>query len=363
MQNKNHYIIIMAGGIGSRFWPMSRTKLPKQFHDILDRGQTLIQETFDRFASFIPAENIYVVTNDRYFDLVKEQLPLLKDDQILLEPVGRNTAPCVAYACYKIKTINPDAVFVVAPSDHLISKPEVFREKIQLGMKACAENDIIMTLGINPTRPDTGYGYIQYIDNEDHSGYYQVKTFTEKPTLEVAKSFVESGDYVWNAGIFLFSARTIIESFEKYLPDMGELFSGINDDYYQASEKEAIAETYAVCKNISIDYGIMERAAIEGEVFVIPADFGWSDLGTWGSVHSNMSKDYYENAVNGKAVVYESYNNVIKITQKDKLLILKGLDGFIVVDTEDALLICKKEEEQFIKEIVGDLKVNHEDFV
>ncbi|MCB0855086.1 MAG: mannose-1-phosphate guanylyltransferase, partial [Bacteroidetes bacterium] len=203
MQNKNHYIIIMAGGIGSRFWPMSRTKLPKQFHDILNRGKTLIQETFDRFASFIPAENIYVVTNERYFDLVKEQLPLLQDDQILLEPVGRNTAPCVAYAAYKIQTINPNAVFVVAPSDHLISKPEVFQEKIQLGLNACEENDIIMTLGITPTRPDTGYGYIQFLEDEKDNGYYQVKTFTEKPTLEVAESFVESGDYVWNAGIFL----------------------------------------------------------------------------------------------------------------------------------------------------------------
>ena len=231
MQNKNHYIIIMAGGIGSRFWPMSRTKLPKQFHDILNRGKTLIQETFDRFASFIPAENIYVVTNERYFDLVKEQLPLLQDDQILLEPVGRNTAPCVAYAAYKIQTINPNAVFVVAPSDHLISKPEVFQEKIQLGLNACEENDIIMTLGITPTRPDTGYGYIQFLEDEKDNGYYQVKTFTEKPTLEVAESFVESGDYVWNAGIFLFSTRTIVNAFENYLPDMGELFSGINDDY------------------------------------------------------------------------------------------------------------------------------------
>ena len=363
MQNKNHYIIIMAGGIGSRFWPMSRTKLPKQFHDILDRGQTLIQETFNRFAEFIPAENIYVVTNDRYFDLVKEQLPLLTDDQILLEPVGRNTAPCVAYACYKIKTINPKAVFAVAPADHLIAKEDVFREKLQLGLKACEENDFIITLGITPTRPDTGYGYIQFLEDNENNEYYKVKTFTEKPNLEIAKSFVASGEYVWNAGLFLFSGKTIIRSFETYLPDMAGLFAGISEHYYKSSEENAIADTYAVCKNISIDYGIMEEASKAGEVYVIPADIGWSDLGTWGSVHSSMEKDYNDNAVNANAVVYESFNNVVKTTDKGKLVILKGLEGFIVVDTDDALLICKKDDEQFIKNIVGDLKVNHEEFV
>ena len=363
MQNKNHYIIIMAGGIGSRFWPMSRTQLPKQFHDILDRGQTLIQETFNRFAAFVPAENIYVVTNDRYFDLVKEQLPVLSDDQVLLEPVGRNTAPCVAYACYKIKTINPDAVFVVAPSDHLIAKEDVFQEKIQLGLKACAENDVIMTLGITPTRPDTGYGYIQFLENEDDKGYFQVKTFTEKPELEIAKTFVASGDFVWNGGIFLFSGKTIINAFENYLPEMGELFSGISEHYYKSSEKEAISETYGVCKNISIDYGIMEGAGKAGDVYVIPADFGWSDLGTWGSVYSNMEKDYNKNAINANAVVYEAFGNVVKTTKKNKLVVLKGLEDFIVVDTEDALLICKKDDEQFIKDIVNDLKVDNPDFI
>lgn len=358
MHSKNHYVIIMAGGIGSRFWPMSRTKLPKQFHDILGRGKTLIQETFDRFASFIPPENIYVVTNDRYFDLVKSQLPQLTDNQILLEPVGRNTAPCVAYACFKINQINPDAVFVVAPSDHLIAKEDVFQKNIELGMKACSEEDMIMTLGITPTRPDTGYGYIQFIENELDSEFFKVKTFTEKPNLELAKTFLASGDFVWNGGIFLFSGTSILRAFYNFLPDMAELFSGIGDAYYTDKEKAAIAETYAVCKNISIDYGIMEQAE---NVYVIPSDFGWSDLGTWGSVHENMEKDFHQNAVQGDAVVYESFNNMIRTSNPDKLVILKGLDGFIVVDTEDALLICRKEDEQFIKQIVGDVKVSHGD--
>ncbi len=358
MQNQNHYIIIMAGGIGSRFWPMSRSPFPKQFHDILGRGKTLIQETFDRFSTFIPAENIYVVTNERYYDLVKAQLPVMTDDQILLEPIGRNTAPCVAYACYKIRSQNPDAVFVVAPSDHLIAKEDVFREKIENGLKACSEQDIIMTLGITPTRPDTGYGYIQFIESTETNGYYKVKTFTEKPNMEVAKSFVESGDYVWNGGIFLFSAKTIDSAFQSFLPDMTELFLGIEDQYYTAGEKAAVGETYATCKNISIDYGIMEKA---DNVHVIPADFGWSDLGTWGSVQENSTKDDQGNALHGLGMLYDGKNNIIKTTRKDKIIVVKGLEDFIVVDTDDALLICKKEDEQFIKQIVSDLKSEHGD--
>lgn len=356
MQNQNHYIIIMAGGIGSRFWPMSRAPFPKQFHDILGRGKTLIQETFDRFSAFVPAENIYVVTNDRYYDLVKEQIPVMTDDQILLEPVGRNTAPCVAYACYKIRSKNPNAVFVVAPSDHLIAREDIFREKIESGLQACADEEIIMTLGITPTRPDTGYGYIQFLEDTEKDGYYKVKTFTEKPNLEVAKSFVESGDYVWNGGIFLFSAKTIANAFQSLLPDMAELFISIEDKYYSENEQAAIGETYAVCKNISIDYGIMENA---DNVHVIPADFGWSDLGTWGSVHENSVKDEQGNALHGMGMLYDGQNNMIKTTRTDKIVVVKGLEDFIIVDTDDALLICKKTDEQFIKQIVGDLKSEH----
>jgi len=353
MKNKNHYIIIMAGGIGSRFWPMSRTQYPKQFHDILGRGKTLIQETFDRFDSFIPTENIYVVTNERYKDLVSSQLPALKADQILLEPIGRNTAPCVAYACYKINTLNPDAVFAVAPADHIIHNETEFRADIELGLNACSGKDIIMTLGITPTRPDTGYGYIQFLEESGEDGYFKVKTFTEKPNLEVAKSFLESGDFLWNAGIFLSSAHTILKSFKSYLPDMADIFLGLNKVYYTDREQDNINEAYATCKSISIDYGIMEKAE---NVYIIPSSFGWSDLGTWSSVHENSDKDEADNALPAKQITYDSQHNVIRVSNKDKLVVVKGLEGFIVVDTEDALLICPKEEDQFIKTIVGDVK-------
>ncbi len=356
MLNPNHYVIIMAGGIGSRFWPMSRASFPKQFHDILGNGKTMIQDTFARFAAFIPTENIYIVTNERYDGLVKEQIPEITADQVLLEPIGRNTAPCVAYACYKIKQKNPDAVFAVVPSDALIQKEVVYRDKMLLGLQACAESDIIMTLGITPSRPDTGYGYIQYFEDDHNRGYFKVRTFTEKPKLEVAKSFVESGDYVWNAGIFLFSAKTITQAFESYLPDMAEQFSSIADAYYTPDEPQAIKDTYSICKNESMDYGIMEKADKDDIVYVIPADFGWSDLGTWGSVHANSEVDPHGNAVQGEVIIYDSQNNMIKTTHPEKIVILKGLEDFIVVDTDDALLICSKSEEQFIKQIVGDLK-------
>ena len=353
MQNKNHYVIIMAGGIGSRFWPMSRTEFPKQFHDILGNGKTLIQETFDRFTSYIPTENVYVVTNDRYYQLVKDQLPLLSDDQILLESVGRNTAPCVAYACYKINKINPEAIFAVAPSDHLISKPEKFKDHIQLAMNACEENNMIMTLGITPTRPDTGYGYIQYLEDDENKRYHKVKTFTEKPNLEVAKSFLASGDFIWNAGIFIFSGKAILEAFGQYLPDVADLFSELKEVYYTDEEQAAVNEAYATCKSISIDYGIMEKA---DNVYTIPSEFGWSDLGTWGSVHENSNKDGDDNALPVQHITYEAKHNVVKTNKEQKLVVLKGLEGFIVVDTDDALLICPKSDDQFIKQIVGDVK-------
>jgi len=356
MQNDNHYIIIMAGGIGSRFWPMSRSSFPKQFHDILGRGKTLIQETFDRFAEFIPAQNIYIVTNDAYKDLVQDQLPLITEDQILCEPVGRNTAPCVAYAAYKIFKKNPKATFVVAPADHLIQKEDIFREAVQLGLKTCEEQDIIMTLGIQPTRPDTGYGYIQFVDDAEQKGYYRVNTFTEKPKLEIAKAFLESGDYVWNGGLFVFSWDTIKTAFTAYLPDMDETFSAIHDHYYTEGEEEAIRNAYSSCQNISIDYGIMEKADKDNKVYVIPGDFGWSDLGTWGSVHENSEPDPHRNAVHGLGILYDSENNIVKTTHEGKVVVLKGLKDFIVVDTDDALLICSKDDEQFIKQIVGDLK-------
>ncbi len=361
MKHQNDYVIIMAGGVGTRFWPMSRKTFPKQFHDILGTGRSLIQETYDRFHSFIPSRNIYVVTNDSYFELVKEQLPALSDDQILLEPVGRNTAPCVAYAAYKINKINPEASFVVAPADHLIAKRDVFQAKIELGLAAVDERPIIMTLGIKPTRPDTGYGYIQFVEDKMDNGYFRVNTFTEKPKLPLAEKFCESGDYLWNGGIFLFKGTTILKAFQDYMPDTAELFSEIADAYYTDQEEEAIARTYSICKPESMDYGIMEKADKDNIVYTIPADLGWSDLGTWGSVHANSPKDDAENTIRGNVIVYDANNNIIQAANGKKVIIAKGVDDLIVIDTDDALLVCKKEDEQFIKKIVGDLKVRFAD--
>jgi mannose-1-phosphate guanylyltransferase len=343
----------MAGGVGSRFWPMSRSLFPKQFHDILGTGKTLLQDTFDRFASFIPKENIYIVTNEKYFNLVKDQLPLTGDHQVLLEPMGRNTAPCVAYAVYKIRKICPEAVFVVAPADHLIQREVDFRTNILLGLEACEQHDMIMTLGIKPTRPDTGYGYIQYIFDNSNKGYYKVKTFTEKPNLEVAKSFIRSGDYIWNGGIFIFSAPVIAKGFDVHLADMGEQFNELTPFYYTAEEQNKVNEVYATCKSISIDYGIMEKAE---NVYTIPSDFGWSDLGTWGSVYENSHLDEAGNTLTPSTLAYEVKNSVIRSSTKKKILAIKGLDNFIVVDTDDALLICPKDDDQFIKQIVSDTK-------
>lgn len=352
---KNHYVIIMAGGIGSRFWPMSRSNFPKQFHDILGKGKTLIQETFDRVAAFVPEENIYVVTNSRYLSLVKEQLPTMTEDQILLEPIGKNTAPCIAYACYKIKTINPDAIFLVASSDHIIHDTAQFTKDVQLAFSACSQKDIIMTLGITPTYPNTGYGYIQYIEDNANKGYFKVKTFTEKPTLEVAKTFIASGDFVWNSGIFIFSAKTILTAFEKNLPDIADLFKEMEGSYYKAQERVEIVRVYNTCENISIDYGIMEKA---DNVYVIPTEFGWSDLGTWASVYENSEKDYYHNAVKGNVMIYHASGNVIQNNNPNKILVINDLDNYIVVDTEDALIISPKKDEQFIKQVVTDIRQN-----
>ena len=358
-EHQHNYVIIMAGGVGTRFWPRSRKALPKQFLDILGTGKTLIQDTFERFTAFIPAQNIYIVTNADYKELVLGQLPEVTEDQVLLEPVGRDTAPCVAYAVYKIRERAPQANFVVAPADHLIQKRDVFQHNIELGLKAVAENNIIMTLGIKPTRPDTGYGYIQFVQDDKGSGYHKVKTFTEKPKLEVAMRFLESGDFLWNGGIFLFSMSTIIKAFEEYLPETAELFEGIKSTYYSEKENGAIEDVYSQCKPISIDYGIMEKADKANMVYTIPSDFGWSDLGTWGSVHENSQKDEFGNTASGKALFYDSTDNIIKVhSEGEKLIVAKGLEGFIIIETDDAILICKKDEEQFIKTIVNDLKTS-----
>jgi len=348
----NNYVIIMAGGIGSRFWPFSRKKHPKQFQDILGIGKTLLQQTAERFKGICPDENIYIVTNEDYYDLVKEQLPFMTDDQILLEPVMRNTAPCIAYASYKIAKKNPDANLIISPADHLILKEEQFKENINKALKVTAETDVLATLGIQPSRPDTGYGYIQMLEDDKIDELCRVKTFTEKPTLQLAKEFIESGDFVWNSGIFIWRAKTIIDNFSKYQPEIAQLFTDMGEKYYSEEEKEAIKVTYYQCKNISIDYGIMEHAE---KVYVLKSDFGWSDLGTWKSLFEVSEKNEDENVLQGNIMAYETKNTLVKMGS-DRLALVQGLDNFIVAENDNVLLICHKDEEQRIKQFLSDVK-------
>jgi mannose-1-phosphate guanylyltransferase len=354
---KNNYCVIMAGGIGSRFWPVSRTEKPKQFIDILGVGKTLIQLTFERFRNICPPENVFVVTNAIYKDLVLEQLPELTENQVLCEPAMRNTAPCVAYANYKIQEINPDALVVVAPSDHIILKEDVFVEDINTALNAAAQNDSLITLGIKPSRPDTGYGYIQFLEesiSETIPEVKRVKTFTEKPNLEIAKSFVASGDFLWNSGIFVWSLKSIIKAFKQHLDEVDSLFAKGIGKYNSPAETEFIEETYAVCKNISIDYGIMEKA---DNVYVLPVDFGWSDLGTWGSLHLLRDKDDQGNSVIGSNVMLYETENCIVHMPEDKLVVLHGLTDFIVVEDNNTLLICRKDDEQKIRQFVQNVRL------
>ncbi|MEO5908632.1 MAG: sugar phosphate nucleotidyltransferase [Ginsengibacter sp.] len=356
--NKNNYVAIMAGGIGSRFWPVSRVDLPKQFLDILNTGKTLIQSTFDRFAQYIPIENIYIVTSYHYKELVAKQLPLLPEKNIVCEPSRKNTAPCVAYISYKLQQLNPKSNLICAPADHLILDDTAFIKTSIEALEFTEKNNALLTLGIKPFQPNTGYGYIQYEQQSVSDNIYKVKTFTEKPDLELAKTFIASGDFLWNAGIFVWQTKNIIKAFEKYLPEIHELFDGAKKVMNSVKEKEAIDLIYPLCVNISIDYGILEKAA---NVYVIPSSFGWSDLGTWGSAYENLEKDYHENAVAGNNIIlFDSSKNIIHTTG-DKLILLQGLEDFIVVDTADALLVCKKENEQNIKEYLSEIRRNKGD--
>jgi mannose-1-phosphate guanylyltransferase len=353
MQNKHHYVAIMAGGIGSRFWPMSRTAYPKQFLDVLNTGKTLIQWTYERYTQFIPAENIYIVTSEEYVSIVEKQLPNLPKENILAEPSKKNTAPCIAYISFKLAQKDPQATFVVAPSDHLILEQENFQKIVEQSLDFVSHIKALATLGIKPTNPNTGYGYIQYEGLEVSKGVYKVKTFTEKPTQEIAESFIASGDFLWNAGIFAWKASTIIAAFEKYQPEMFELFDGEKANFNTPAEKKSIQKIYPQCVNISIDIAIMEKA---DNVYVIPASFGWSDLGTWNSAYDNMEKDYFANAVASDNVIVIDATKCMINAPKDKLVVVQGLDDFIVVDTKDVLLICSKEKEQSIKEYVAEVK-------
>lgn len=353
--NKSHYVVIMAGGIGSRFWPKSRTGFPKQFLDILNTGKTLIQWTYERYATFIPKENIFVVTSDEYTAIVQKQLPELCPDNILAEPSRKNTAPCIAYISFKLLQKDPEASLIVAPSDHMILDNEHYRKITLQALDFVSHIKSLVTLGINPTHPNTGYGYIQHDAMPVADGIYKVKTFTEKPNLELAKTFLSSGDFLWNAGIFVWQVKNVVKAFELFQPEMFELFDGEKEYYNTPEEKKAIDRIYPLCTNISIDVAVMEKA---DNVYVIPASFGWSDLGTWNSAYDNLEKDYLGNAVASDNVIVIDATKCMVTAPHEKLLVLQGLDDFIVVDTKDVLLICKKDKEQAIKEYVAEVKRN-----
>lgn len=342
----------MAGGVGSRFWPMSRNAMPKQFLDILGTGRSLIQQTYDRFSAFIEDENFIIVTNDLYKDLVLEHLPNIKENQVLCEPSRKNTAPCIAYANHKINSINPNANIVVTPADHLILKQKDFVKTAKKALNYTLQNDAIVTLGIDPSRPDTGYGYIKY-DTNAESNISKVLQFTEKPDLETAKGFLFSGDYSWNSGMFFYKLSTGLEAYEKHLPVINASFEKGAKYYNTDKEKEFIDKIYPHCENISFDYGIMEKVE---NVCVINASIGWSDLGTWGSVYTHLEQDDDNNAVMGdRVLLYDTHNSIVKVP-KDKLVVLQGLRDMIVVESNGTLLVCKKQEEQGIKTFIKDIE-------
>jgi len=358
--NSRNYVVIMAGGIGSRFWPMSRTEHPKQFLDILGTGRTLLQQTYDRSLSVCPKENVMVVTNASYRDLVLKQLPDLTEAQVLLEPARRNTAPCIAYAAFHIHAMDPSACMVVAPSDHLILKEEAYTRLVNKALKVAAAEDALITLGIKPTRPDTGYGYIQFKEEPSATdkSVRRVKTFTEKPDLEMAEQFIASGEFLWNAGIFVWSAESILRSFATHLSEEFQLFNDGRMHFGTPNEKAFIERTYSQCTNISIDYGIMEKAE---NVYTLASDIGWSDLGTWGSLYAFADKNADGNVIQGRnVVVYDTHNCIVNVP-KDKLVVLQGMEDMIVVESDGILLVCKRDEEQQIKRIVNDVKATKGD--
>lgn len=351
--NKDNFCVIMGGGIGSRFWPFSRKTLPKQFLDFFGTGRSLLQQTFDRFKKIIPTENILVVTNALYADLVQEQLPELTAEQILLEPARRNTAPCIAWASYHIRAINPNAKIVVAPSDHLILKEAEFLDTIVKGLDFVAGNNKLLTLGIKPNRPETGYGYIQIAETAGDN-FYRVKTFTEKPELELAKVFVESGEFYWNAGLFMWNVNSIIKAGEDLLPELAAKLEAGKDIYGTPDEKKFIEENFPACPNVSIDFGIMEKA---DNVYVSLGDFGWSDLGTWSSLYELSPKDSDGNvSLKCDSLLYNSRENII-VLPENKLAVVDGLEGYLIAESDNVLLICKKDEEHAIRKYVNDAQI------
>lgn len=352
----SNYCVIMAGGIGSRFWPVSRSNMPKQFLDITGTGRTLIQQTYDRFVKLMPDSNIFVVTNEEYREIIHNQLPEIPDENILGEPMRRNTAPCIMYANIKINIKDPMANIVVTPADHLIVNEEEFLTNIKDGLKYTTFNNSLLTLGITPDRPATGYGYIQLSGDKLENKIVPVKTFTEKPHLELAKFFLSSGDFLWNSGIFIWKHKTIDAAMKEFLPELHNLFSENLQYFNTPEEKVVINRIYSDAKSISIDFGVMEKAQ---NVFVMKTNFGWSDLGTWNSLYTLMDKDDDKNVVVGKKIMLnQSFANYVNI-QTDKVVILKDMEDYIVVDTEDALLICKRENEQQIADLLNEAKLKY----
>jgi mannose-1-phosphate guanylyltransferase len=354
----NPYIVIMAGGKGSRFWPYSRVAKPKQFLDILGTGRTLLQMTFDRFLLISDPSRFYIVTHENYFRLVKEQLPQIQDHQILKEPLNRNTACCVAYASYKIQHVDPQAKVIVTPADHLILQEENFKKRIQDALEDSVIDHHLVTIGIQPNRPETGYGYIQYIE-EDHHYAKKVKTFTEKPDADLAKTFVESGDFVWNSGIFVWKVESIIAALEKYMPELAEVFhEGIQ--YFGTKDEAAyIKKAYAFVKNVSIDHGLMEKA---DDVYMVLADFGWSDIGSWRSRYEGLSKDEKNNVVEANAILYDTTNCLVRVSPQ-KLVVVQGLDNYLITESDNVLLVCKLNEEKKFREFFSDAKNKGEEYI
>ena len=347
--NKNYYAVIMAGGVGSRFWPVSTADFPKQFHDMLGAGATLIQKTFSRLSKIIPSENIYILTNERYNNLVLQQLPMVQQAQVLLEPAMRNTAPCILYAALKIQKLNSDALMVVAPSDHWIEDEVAFANNLKTCFDYCQTNDVLMTLGIQPTYPNTGFGYIEY-NKTDQYEIKKVDQFREKPNYETAKSFIDQGNFLWNGGIFIWSVSSICSSFKFFQPQMNALFLAGKNDYNSNTEQHFIDANYSFAENISIDYAILEKAK---NVFVLPATFDWNDLGTWGQLHEKLDKDQNNNGViNANVFLENASNNIIRSDAK-KTIVIDGLHDYIIVDKDNVLLIYPKSKEQEIKRITA----------
>jgi mannose-1-phosphate guanylyltransferase len=350
--NKNYYAILMAGGVGSRFWPISTQDFPKQFHDMLGTGDTLIQKTFNRLANIIPKENIFILTNERYNDLVFEQLPEVTKRQVVLEPAMRNTAPCILYASLKIQKENKDAVMIVAPSDHWIEDENAFTQNVQQAFDFCENNDALMTLGITPTFPNTGYGYIEF-DKTSNNTIKPVNQFREKPNYDTAKEFIAQGNFLWNAGIFMWSVNSVVDAFKNNQPKLFQLFEQGCEVYNTDFEDDFIRDNYAKAENISVDYAIMEKSK---NVYVLPATFDWNDLGTWGSLYDKLNKDENNNAVvNARTLTEDASGNMIR-TKNDKVVVVDGLQDYIIVDKDEVLLIFPKTKEQDIKKVLQKVK-------